>query len=114
MPASRCLRCASGQTVYDYVYSGQYIDGSGSEYGQFTDSSLISGVAVDEARNRVLVAIGGGFWASRRWLFSRKTVFLDELAATQREPTHRHRHRGRTDPVLSLDNTGGPADRNCY
>jgi hypothetical protein len=48
---------ACSKTVYDYVYSGTYIDGSGSTKGTFNSS--VGDVAYDRDSEKVLVSVGG-------------------------------------------------------
>jgi hypothetical protein len=49
---------ASAKKVYDYVYSGEYIDGSGSEKGPFPANQPLVDVAFDEGDDSLLVLVG--------------------------------------------------------
>jgi sugar lactone lactonase YvrE len=105
---------ASGQTVYNYVYSGQYIDGSGSDKGQFTNTSAISNIAWDKTNQRLLIAVGG----SEPYVVSLKengepAPFSGlETGVDTISPTPSQTMGG--EPALDVDNTGGPNAGNFY
>ena len=103
---------APAQTVYDYVYSGQYVDGSGSEFGQFTSSTAVGGVAYDQARHRILIAIGGN---PAKVVVMKENNVPDEFSglAAGADTISTGTELGEK-PTLASNNTGGAADGSFY
>ncbi len=102
---------AAAEKVYDYVYSGEYIDGSGSEEGPFPTELL--GVGYDGGAGKLVTAAN----ASTYSYLSRFDT--DGTPSPFNPPTI-----GDTIQIpgkfpggavqLAINNTGGPADGNIY
>src|SRR5260221_2387113 len=90
---------ASAKQVYNYVYSGEYIDGSGSEHGTFTEA--IGYLAYDKAHDQLLVSEGGHVTR-----FTKNGTPVP-FAATGTDSL----------PIggpIAVDNTGGPHEGDIY
>jgi hypothetical protein len=109
---------ASAKKVYDYVYSGSYIDGSGSEKGVFSAPEFSGGgkglaaVGYDEERERVIALVGGDpvGYMSRFTKAGAPAPFAPGLGDTVVVPTAIDSRQA----DVAIDNTGGPNDGNIY
>ncbi len=100
---------AQGKLVYDYVYSGDYIDGSGSEKGPFP--SGLAGVAYDEKSEQLLAAVGGNPGYLSKFT---KAGAADPFGAPGLTDTIVFPEGLEADTQVAVDNSGGPHDGNVY
>ena len=98
---------ASAKTVYDYVYSGSYIDGNAA--GKPFDTGL-SGLAYDRHSQRLVVADGGTPGVISRYNLSGAPVAFAALGTPwfQIEPSIE------SIADVAIDQSGGPTDGNFY
>ena len=98
---------ASAKTVYDYTYSGTFIDGS--TIGKPFNSGL-GGLAFDRHTQRLMIANGGTPGTISRFTTSGTPVAFAALGTPwfQIEPS--------IDPNadIAIDQSGGPTDGNFY
>ncbi len=104
---------ASAETIYNYVYSGQYVDGSGSEGGQFNPSAPVSGVAYDTARHRLLVLVGG-LGTTTKIVALKENGEPDSFSGLEGAGTIDTGTELGSEPIIEVDDTGGPNDGNIY
>ena len=98
---------ASAKTVYDYTYSGTFIDGSAA--GKPFDTGL-AGLAYDRHSQRLLVADGGTPGIISRYTPAGAPVAFAALGTPwfQIEPSIE------TGADIAIDQSGGPTDGNFY
>src|SRR5690349_21336288 len=98
---------ASAKTVYDYVYSGTYIDGS--SIGKPFDSGL-AGLAYDRHAHRLMVADGGNPGTISRFTTSGTPIAFAALGTPwfQIEPGIE------TETDIAIDQSEGPNEGNFY
>jgi hypothetical protein len=98
---------ASARTVYDYVYSGDYIDGSGVSK-PFDDG--LADLAYDRHADRLIVVDGGSPGTILRYNTAGTPLAFSKLGTNwfQVEPSVGESSR------LTIDQSGGPTDGNFY
>src|SRR4051794_12293190 len=101
------IASASAKTVYDYTYSGTFIDGS--SIGKPFNSGL-GGLAFDRHSQRLMVADGGTPGVISRWTTSGTPVAFASLGTPwfQIEPSID------TNSDITIDQSGGPTDGNFW
>jgi len=102
---------AAAKKVYDYVYSGSYIDGAGSEKGAFP--STLASVGYDTQSEAVVALVGGqpvGYFSKFTKAGVPSPFSAPGLSDTITIPAI-------LDPDeadIAIDNTGGPNSGNIY
>ncbi len=102
---------ASAETIYNYVYSGQYVDGTGSDVGQFNSAEGISGVAYDKARHRILVVVTG---PTTKVVALKENGEPDSFSGLGGSDTIDTGLFLNNETIIEVDNSGGPNDGNIY
>jgi hypothetical protein len=109
---------ASARQVYEWVYSGEYVDGAGTDNGVFP--SRMGQIAIDQDRNEILVTVGptGQDGAIPGYVtkvdFSNNPAEFDDLApgVDTFVPYGPHLYNGR--PAIAIDDTTKPTNGNFY
>jgi hypothetical protein len=98
---------ASAKTVYDYVYSGSFIDGSvvGKQF-----HTNLAGIAYDRHSQRLLVADGGNPGTISRYTTSGTPVAFASLGT----PWFQIDPGIESSADIAIDQSGGPNDGNFY
>ena len=100
---------ASAKTVYDYVYSGTYFDGTDTAQ-PFT--SNIGGLVYDASQERFFVSVGGSPGYVGKFTKAGNASVFTGLSSPLTMPTE---HTGwGTAPDIAVNQTGGPNDGNFY
>src|SRR5215213_589611 len=103
---------ASARTVYDYEYSGFYIDGSGSSKGQFTNQ--ISGPEYDETTETLIVPVGTEPGYATKFNKDGTPAQFSGTGSDTVTAGGTGFGNSWSNAEIAIDNSGGPKDGNFY